>query len=145
MPPVSRKEVSVAVSHLMPNIIRGVSLDFFVRRGVTQTQFLVLLAVHSYQRCSMGTLARNLRVRMPTATGIIDRLVRDRFVHRAPCSEDRRQVFVELTPKGKDFIRQFQGVIRDRWEDVLKSLSPKELEAFFGVITKLRQQLQPNA
>ena len=143
MPTVSRKEVSVAVSQLMPNVIRGVSLDFFVRRGVTQTQFLVLLAVHSYGRCSMGTLAGNLRVRMPTATGIIDRLVRDGFIRRAPSPEDRRQVFVELTSKGKAFIREFQEVIQRRWEDVLKSLNPKELEAFFGVITKLRQELQP--
>ena len=142
MRPVSRKEVSQAVAKLMPNIIRGVSLDFFVRRGVTQTQFLVLLAVHSYGRCSMGMLARNMRVRMPTATGIVDRLVRDGFVRRSPCPEDRRQVFVELTPKGDSFIRQFQEVVRRRWEDVLKILGPGELNAFFQVITKLREKLQ---
>ena len=91
----------------------------------------------------MGMLARNMRVRMPTATGIIDRLVRDGFVRRSPCPEDRRQVFVELTPKGKDFIREFQGVIQHRWEDVLKSLNLKELEAFFEIMTKLQRELQP--
>lgn len=143
MKTIGRKEVSQAVARLMPNIIRGVSIDFFVRRGVTQTQFLVLLAVHSYGRCTMGTLARNMRVRMPTATGIIDRLVRDGFVRRSPCPEDRRQVFVELTPKGRDFIRQFQRVVQRRWEDVLKILGSGELEAFFRIVTKLREKLQP--
>ena len=142
MRPVSRREVSQAVARLMPSIIRGVSLDFFVRRGVTQTQFLVLLAVHSYERCSMGTLARNMRVRMPTATGVVDRLVRDGFVRRSPCPEDRRQVFVELTPKGESFIRQFQGLVQHRWEDVLRILGADELQAFFRVITKLRESLQ---
>ena len=140
-PSVSRKEVGYAVSQLMPSVIRGVSLDFFVRRGVTQTQFLVLLAIHSYGRCSMGALARNMRVRMPTATGIVDRLVRDGFIRRAPYPEDRRQVFVELTAKGTDFIRQFQLVVQRRWEEVLRSLQARELETFYHVITKLRQKL----
>ena len=140
---ISHHHVSHAIAQLMPSIIRGVSLDFFVRRGVTQTQFLVLLAVHSYRRCSMGTLARNLRVRMPTATGIIDRLVRDGLVRRAPSPADRRQVLVTLTSKGIDFIRQFQAVVQRRWEEVLKSLKTEELKAFFRVITKLQQELKP--
>jgi len=139
---ISRKEVSRAVAKLMPNIIRGVSLDFFVRRGVTQTQFLVLLAVHSYRQCSMGTLARSMRVRMPTATGIINRLVRDGLVRRSPSPEDRRLVFVELTPKGESFIRQFQDLVQHRWEDVLKILGVGELKAFFRIITKLREKLE---
>jgi DNA-binding MarR family transcriptional regulator len=136
-------EVSRAIARLMPNIIRGVQLDFFVRRGVTQTQFLVLTAIHAYQRCTMGTLAHNLHVRMPTATGIINRLVRAGIVHRFPDPDDRRQVFVELTPKGQSFIQDFQAVVRRRWEEVLVPLKPDELDAFYGVITKLTAQLQP--
>lgn len=137
------KEVSFAIAELMPNIIRGVQLDFFVKKGVTQTQFLMLAAIRAYGRCSMGTLAKSLHVRMPTATGIVDRLTRAGHVQRLHAVEDRRQVMVELTRKGQGFMHEFESVIRQRWEEVLKSLSAKELEAFYHVITKLRLRLQP--
>jgi len=142
MPSPSRQQVSQAVAQLMPNIIRGVQLDFFVKRGVTQTQFLVLMAIQAYQRCTMGSLARNMHVSMPTATGIVDRLVRAGYVRRHPAPEDRRQVVVELTAKGQTFIQQFQAVVRRRWEEVLRSLAPQELATFHRVITKLQAQLQ---
>lgn len=138
---ITRYEVSRAVAELMPRIIQGVQLDFFVRRGTTQTQFLVLMAIHAHDRCTMSTIAGNMHVRMPTATGIVNRLVASGLAHRAPCPNDRRKVFVELTPKGREFIRQFQHVVRHRWEEVLKSLGPRELAAFHDVITKLQSQL----
>ena len=137
------KDVSLAIAQLMPNIIRGIQLDFFIKRGVTQTQFLVLSAIRAYGRCTMGTLARSLHVSMPTVTGIVNRLVRAGYLRRLPKAEDRRQVRVELTAEGRSFFHQFQGVVRRRWEEVLRSLEPKELEAFYHVTTKLTAQLQP--
>jgi DNA-binding MarR family transcriptional regulator len=79
---------------------------------------------------------------MPTTTGIVNRLVRDGYVRRASALEDRRQVMVELTPKGRAFISDFQGVVRRRWLDVLRALGPGELGAFYRVITKLHGQLR---
>ena len=142
MPPLTRQEVSLAIAQLMPNIIRGVQLDFFIKRGVTQTQFLLLVAIHAYGRCTMGALARSLHVRMPTATGVVDRLARAGYVRRSADPVDRRQVVVALTLKGRSFIQDFEAVIRRRWEEVLRSLSPRELIAFYHVVTKLREQLQ---
>ena len=141
-PAVTRKDVSQAVAELMPQIMRGIQLEFFVKRGVTQTQFLMLAAIRAYTRCSMSTLARSLHVSMPTATGIVDRLVRAGLVRRAPQADDRRQVFAELTAKGRGFFRDFEAVIRRRWEEVLVSLNADELEAFHDVLTKLRERLQ---
>ena len=142
---LTTKDVSFAIAELMPNIIRGVQLDFFVKKGVTQTQFLMLAAIRAYGRCSMGALAKSLHVRMPTATGIIDRLAHAGYVQRLHTAEDRRQVVVELTRKGQGFMHEFESVIRQRWEEVLKSLSAKELKAFYHVITKLRLRLQPQS
>ena len=142
MQPINRRQASEAVAQLMPNVIRGVQLEFFIRRGVTQTQLLVLLAVHGYGGATMGTLARGLQVRMPTMTGIVQRLAKAGYVQRSSDPDDRRQVVVRLTAKGRAFIRQFQGLIRRRWEHVLQVLDPMELDAFYHVVTKLRTQLQ---
>src|SRR3989338_237164 len=137
------QDVSLAVARLMPNIIRGVQLDFFVKRRVTQTQLLLMLAVHAYARCTMGTLARSLHVSLPTASGIVDRLFVSGYVRRLPHPSDRRQILVEVTAKGQAFIRDFQSVIRHRWEEVLRPLSSVERRAFYEIVTKLRGHLQP--
>lgn len=139
----SLEDTSLAVARLMPNIIRGVQLDFFLKRRVTQTQLLLMLAIHAYTRCSMGMLARSLHVSLPTASGIVDRLSRAGYVRRLPHPTDRRQVLVEVTAKGQTFIKEFQAVIRRRWEEVLRTLEPRELDAFHRVVTKLREQIEP--
>ena len=139
---ITRKDASLAIAELMPYIMRGIQLDFFVKRGVTQTQFLVMAAVRAYSRCTMGTLANNLHISMPTASGLVERLVRSGYLRRIPQSEDRRQVVVTLTGKGDAFFKEFESVIRHRWEEVLVSLDEDELRAFHDVIEKLRQQLQ---
>ena len=142
-PALARKDVSLAVAKLMPHIMRGIQLDFFVKRRITQTQFLMLAAIRAYTRCTMGTLARNLHISMPTATGIVDRLVRAGYIRRVPHPEDRRQVIVELAQKAETFFRDFETVVRRRWEEALLPLEPNELRAFYDVITKLRERLQP--
>jgi DNA-binding MarR family transcriptional regulator len=126
----------------MPYILRGIQLEFFVRQGVTQTQFLVLGSIRASLHCSMGTLARSLHVSLPTVSGIVDRLVRAGYVQRTMRPEDRRQVIVELTAKGQKFFRNFEAVIRRRWEEALLPLGPSELKAFYTTLTKLREHLQ---
>ena len=145
MPTATRRQLSYAIAELMPNIIRGVQLDFFLRGGVTQTQLLVLLSVHAARQATMSELADGLHVTMPTVTGIVKRLVRDGHLQRVSSPSDRRQVVVRLTEKGQSFIRDFQAVIRRRWNDVLRSLSAEERGAFYRVVVKLTTRLQPVA
>ncbi len=142
MPTVTRQDVSRTIAQLMPWILQGIQLDFFVKKGVTQTQFLILMVLHASESCTMSALASNLHVKMPTATGIVDRLVRLGYVQRVTDSHDRRQVFVSLTTKGRAFIRDFQHVVRRRWEEVLRTLTAKELDMFHHVLTTLHQQLR---
>ena len=139
--PVTKRRLSSAIAELMPGIMRGVRLDFFVQKGVTQTQFVVLAAILAGRRSTMGALAKSLHVRMPTMTGIVDRLVRAGYVRRSTDPHDRRQVAVEVTPKGATFIRECQAVMSRRWEDVLRELEVDELQAFYGVVTKLKQRM----
>lgn len=141
MASINRTVVSAAVAQLMPQVIQGVQLDFLSNRAITQTQFFVLVAIHSYGRCPMTVLSRNMKVSMPTISGIVDRLVKGDFIRRVDDPNDRRQVVVELTAKGKQLILQFQSSVSLRWQDVLKSLNDEELKNFYQVVTKLKNSL----
>ena len=138
----SRKTVSSAIARLMPNIIRGVQLDFFAKRSITQTQFLMVVAIHAYGRCSMSALARNMKIKMPTATGIVNRLAAAAYIRRFTDAKDRRKVMVELTPKGQQFIEAFRDVMRRRWEDVMRPLNDRDLREFYDVIQKLLKNFE---
>ena len=140
--PVNAHAAARTFAHLLPYIIRGVQLAPRTARDLTQRQFAVLAAIHADGRCRMGLIARNLGVSMPTATGLINRLARAGYVRRVASPADRRQVMVELTAKGQGRVRQLQEAVQRRWSDVLRSLAPRELEAFHHVVTKLHQQLQ---
>ena len=107
---ITRSEVSRGIARLMPRIIGGVQLDFFAQRQVTQTQLLVLVALHGRGRCTMSELARNFHISLPTATGLVGRLARPGYVRRFPNEADRRQVMVALTEKGRALEKALRAV-----------------------------------
>ncbi len=137
----NRKTVSWAVAQLLPRIIQGVQLEFLVKQPITQTQFLVLVAIYSSKRPAMSALAKSMHVSMPTISGLVDRLVKAGYIRRLEDQNDRRQVIVELTRKGELMIQGFQSVISQRWEEVLKPLNSDELASFHQILIKLRQSL----
>ena len=137
-----RRRAGGAMAQLLPHLIRGAHLEFFAAQRITQTQFMVMVAIHASRTCAMGQLAKGLHVSMPTMTGVISRLARAGLVRRYPRQDDRRGVLVELTGKGQVFIRRFQAVVRARWEEVLQVLSANELEAFHRAIAKVTTRLQ---
>ncbi len=86
-------------------------------------------------------LSRRLLVTAGNITGIIDRMVRDGLVVRAPDAKDRRVVRVRLTPKG----RRRAGVIVPKHSksitDILAVLTPPEQKLFKELLEKLRYRL----
>ena len=142
---MTRRELAKRISQLMPNILRGTHLDYFIKRGLTQTQFLTLLAIHSYGHCRMSSLARSLHVRMPTMTGVVERLVRGRFVKRTSQPEDRRTVWISLLPKGLESLKGFEAIVEKRWHEVLQFLAPEEINSFGRAVNQLLDQFKGQA
>ncbi len=137
-----REKLSFSIAQLMPNIIQGVHIGFLTKTSLTHTQFLVLVAIHSHDRSPMRSLSTNLQVSMPTMTGIIERLVLAGFARRVTHPEDRRQVLVELTAKGKNIITEFQKAASVRWQTVLGTLNQKEIDVFDEIVMKLRENVR---
>lgn len=132
-------KLSEAISNLIPEMIRGAQMDFFVKSPVTQTQMMTLIAIRSFQSCPMNRIAEELKVTRATVSGIVGRLVKLGFVRRAPSEKDRREIWVSVTPAGEKFMAQFRGVIRERWRKVIEVLSVREMNEFFGIVEKLTQ------
>ena len=136
-----RKKTAMVISRLMPNIIQGAHLGVLASRMMTQSQFLVLISIHARGACAMSTLASHMKVQLPTMTGMVNRLVKAQYLKRVPNLEDRRQIMIDLTPKGRAFLKEFQAIISQRWVDVLKALTTQEVKEFHHIVEKLNRSL----
>lgn len=141
MSTADRATTSRTISRIVPHILQGVHMDFLASQNITHTQCLILIAIGSYRRVSMKRLASNLHVSTPTATGLVDRLVRGGYLLRTKCAEDRRVVYIELSNRGRRFVEDFQTMVADRWARVLGHLSGPELKQFSILTAKLERKL----
>lgn len=108
---------------------------------LTMSEIYYILAIQSGQRISMTDLAKNVDVNLSTATSMIDKLTRNGLVERIRDLEDRRQVFVELTPKGTEI---YSSIIESRKiiiEKVFSLFTPEEKIWLYHILLKLHQKI----
>jgi len=89
----------------------------------------------------MNELADNLSVTMGTATVTIENLVNKNFVKRERNQEDRRMVFISLTKKGHLALESHKNFHKKMISLITNDLSPKELEDFTSIFSRLHQNL----
>jgi DNA-binding MarR family transcriptional regulator len=77
---------------------------------------------------TMTELSNHLKVSLPTATEMVDRLVKAKLVTRKRSKNDRRVVMVALSPFGRRIKGEFLQHKRNIIEEVLIQLPEKERE-----------------
>ncbi len=85
--------------------------------GITAQQHQALLAIKGYpgrDRVTVGELAERLQLRHHSAVGLIDRLILEKLVVRAPSVADRRQVLVRLSVRGEKVLEKLTSVHREQ-------------------------------
>src|SRR5690348_3642326 len=78
-------------------------------KGIDPHQHQLLLAIKGLPRGTRPTitaLSRQLYLRHHSTVELIDRLEERGAVKRRHCTEDRREVLIELTRRGEDLLRQ---------------------------------------
>lgn len=80
--------------------------------GITPHQAVVLQFISEQKTCAHGDIAYHLDVTPAVVTGLVDRLVRRELVERKGSKEDRRVVFVKVTPAGAEMLRDVDGLLK---------------------------------
>lgn len=81
--------------------------------GLAVQQYLTLLAIEGYPGrdfVKIGELAERLRIAHHSAVGLVDRLESGGLVKRTPSDDDRRQVLVRLTARGRKKLEKLATV-----------------------------------
>jgi DNA-binding MarR family transcriptional regulator len=106
--------------------------------GLEPQQHQILLAVKGLPdgtRPTVSTLAERLCLRHHTVVGLVDRLTAAKLAVRRPSKTDRREIFVELTPKGESVLRGLCMLHQSE----LKSAAPTLLTALETIVRVDRQ------
>jgi DNA-binding MarR family transcriptional regulator len=91
------------------------------RAGITPQQYLALIAVRGFPargRVTVSELAERLQIRHHSAVGLLDRMVSQGLMVRQPDEDDRRQVFVTLTPRGAELLEPLAAAHRDHLQRI---------------------------
>ncbi len=85
--------------------------------------------------------ARMIQV-VPAMTGLLDRLEKHDLVTRDRCTEDRRVVYVALTPKGQKLLQQLDQPVMDLHKRLIGHLTRAELQELSRLLEKARESVQ---
>jgi DNA-binding MarR family transcriptional regulator len=104
----------------LPGVMWFVRQNMRSRRsqGLSVPQFRVLVLLHRFPEASLSAVSEHLGSTLPTASRIVGGLVGKGLVGRRSCSEDRRQVALQLTEKG-------QSVLDVAWRDTRSAVAER--------------------
>lgn len=78
--------------------------------GVPIEQFRILEVLDANEKLAMGEIAEVSLIEPPTLTKIVDKMVAEGLVYRAPDPSDRRRVLILTAPAGKTLFKRLRGV-----------------------------------
>ena len=115
--------------------------DVLIQGIVTMPQYLVLEFLVREGTVKMKDIAKYTHSSFPAASGLVDRLVSLGLVKRTYDKEDRRVIFIELTPKGKKIAVTTMDTRKEIIEDIFSCLSDAEKKTYLSIITKVKRNL----
>jgi DNA-binding MarR family transcriptional regulator len=101
---------------------------YFAGFGITPPQFQILTIINRLrdEQPTQRRLARELYVSFPNVTVMLGRLEEAGLVQRRTNPEDRRENFVELTPRGRSLLRRIWKGHQRQLDQVMAGLTTEE-------------------
>jgi len=120
----SGAEATVTASRALLGIIARSMLPALDEVSLPQFRVLVLLSTSGPLR--MGVLAERLGVTVSTFSRTADRLVSQGWATRGQGPDSRREVFLDLTERGRGLVASVTEHRRELIDDVLSRMTPRD-------------------
>ncbi len=122
---------------------RGSVGELLAEHGLHPGQEMVLVELWESDGLRGGELAARLGVEPPTVTKMLRRLEGCGLVERRPDPSDARSFRVYLTHRGRDLEGPVAGCWERAEEQLLAGLSEEERRTFYGLLVRVRSNLDP--
>lgn len=112
--------------------------------GVTfvQGRFLHYISTKHEGGICQKDVEKEFNIRRSSATEMLQKLEKNGLIERIEDEEDKRSKRIHITEKGEKIENKIFGSICEFEKEIKKGISPEEIEVFFGVISKLKVNLQ---
>ena len=96
---------------------------------LTGPQLIVLNEIIRSDQIPIGCLAKTVHLSNATITGIVDRLEKRGLVKRIRSTNDRRQVLIRTTEKGRDTLKDAPPPLQEQFMNRFEGLPSEEQNA----------------
>ena len=110
--------------------------------NVSFAQFFLLGALDRGEALTMSEIAARMRHTTAAATGLVDRLEALGYVARNHATDDRRKVFVRITPCGSTLVGRIKDDMIHNLNTTMSHLTPAEQRAWLEVYRKVHRVVQ---
>ena len=121
---------------------RRITKELAKRADLTGPQLTVVKLLEAFGDLSLSELSDRIRAQNSTVTGIIDRMERESLVTRERSKEDRRVVYIKLTPKGRELAREIPIEPMEVFKSALETLSQQEMKDLLRIMTKVAKRVR---
>ena len=108
--------------------------------GFTVSEWRILASLSGVKQRTVGELADIVLAKQPTVTKMVLRRASEDLVMRAPCTQDKRQAWVSITPKGQKLVKPLLKKAALHEKTVLSSLGEPQSQALKSILQKLFKQ-----
>lgn len=103
----------------------------------SKSELFALLILDRHKEIIMSQIADYISIPMSTATGVVDRLVKNGYLKRERSESDRRIVVIRLTDKGQELVDKFKKTLFKYIELINSNLTDEERNILFKVFFKV--------
>jgi DNA-binding MarR family transcriptional regulator len=120
------------------NFLSMISNSFMAKYELTMPQFNILRILRGAgAEMAVNTIKERMVEKSPNTTRLMDKLIAKGLISRARCEDDRRVVFVKITPQGLALLAELDVVLKQ--VDIFPChLSEQEADMLSELLDKLR-------
>ncbi len=136
-------EVVVEHNKIMDMILDNMKKLFFpedwlqIDMKLSKTELFAMFIVERHGEVIMSKISDEINVSMSTATGIIDRLVKKKYLKRERSDLDRRIVLIKLTEKGQKTIEELKETMSKYLNRIYDVLTDEEIRVLSNIFIKV--------
>jgi MarR family transcriptional regulator, organic hydroperoxide resistance regulator len=114
-------------------------LDEGIELELSHYHFAILGMLSKFNDLSVSEIGRRLLISKPQMTAILDKLVDFGLVSRSQRPEDRRIVYISLTPQGEQFLARALETLNNNMAVKLANLSEADLLSFAAALKTIKE------
>lgn len=130
-----------SIKKVMQSMKRSMDQEF---KGINMTgpQGMLIGILMHFDKMKISDLSEKLQLSNSTVSGIIDRLEKQGLVERTRSNEDRRVVYVTVTPEFRKNAQEHFKRIEIKYEEMMNEATPEEVEAIRKGLRTLEKVLE---